>query len=37
MIVDTDMTFICVGTPNKPDGSIDLTQVVQATRELRAK
>jgi UDPglucose 6-dehydrogenase len=26
----TDITFICVGTPSKPDGSIDLTYITTA-------
>ncbi len=30
----TDTTFITVGTPSRPDGSIDLTQVKKAAQEL---
>ncbi len=30
----TDTTFITVGTPSQPDGSIDLTQVKNAAQEL---
>ncbi|MBO8180450.1 MAG: UDP-glucose/GDP-mannose dehydrogenase family protein [Archaeoglobus sp.] len=29
-VIDTDITFICVGTPSKKDGSIDLGYVVDA-------
>lgn len=32
---DTDATFICVGTPFR-DGTIDLTAILQATREIGA-
>ena len=31
---DTNTSFLTVGTPSQPDGSIDLTYVKQATREL---
>ena len=27
---DTDITFICVGTPSRADGSIDLTHILSA-------
>jgi UDPglucose 6-dehydrogenase len=30
----TDLVFICVGTPSKPDGSADLVQVEQLTSEI---
>lgn len=33
-IADTDITFICVGTPSKEDGSIDLTFVKSAAAEI---
>lgn len=29
-----DMAVICVGTPSRPDGSLDLSQVVQVCRDL---
>lgn len=32
MLAESDFSFICVGTPNKPDGSIDLSQVKNACR-----
>lgn len=33
-IADTDITFICVGTPSRDDGSIDLTFVKSAAVEI---
>lgn len=33
-IADTDITFICVGTPSRDDGSIDLTFVKSAAAEI---
>ncbi|MEM4414679.1 MAG: UDP-glucose/GDP-mannose dehydrogenase family protein [Candidatus Caldarchaeum sp.] len=33
-IRDTDVTFITVGTPSREDGSIDLTQVVEASKNI---
>ncbi len=33
-IRDTDVTFICVGTPSNPDGSIDLGYVEAACRDI---
>jgi UDPglucose 6-dehydrogenase len=33
-VLDTDMTFLCVGTPSREDGSIDLSYVLQATEDL---
>jgi len=30
----TDITFLTVGTPSKPDGSIDLTYITNAARDL---
>lgn len=33
-IQQTDITFICVGTPSLPNGDIDLTYVDQATRSI---
>ncbi len=34
VILETDITFICVGTPSKPDGSIDLTCIENAVDEM---
>ncbi|MBE8539378.1 nucleotide sugar dehydrogenase [Geoglobus acetivorans] len=34
IIADTDITFICVGTPSREDGSIDLTFVKSAAAEI---
>ncbi|QDA30613.1 UDP-glucose/GDP-mannose dehydrogenase family protein [Thermococcus indicus] len=33
-ILNSDVTFICVGTPSREDGSIDLTYVKQVAKEL---
>ncbi|HEC81199.1 MAG TPA: UDP-glucose/GDP-mannose dehydrogenase family protein, partial [Thermoplasmatales archaeon] len=33
-IQNTDVTFICVGTPSKEDGSIDLKFVKEAAEEI---
>ncbi|MEM4304130.1 MAG: UDP-glucose/GDP-mannose dehydrogenase family protein [Candidatus Caldarchaeum sp.] len=33
-ILGTDITFITVGTPSRQDGSIDLTQVVKASKNI---
>ncbi len=33
-IVNTDVTFVTVGTPSNPDGSIDLTQIESAAIEI---
>jgi len=33
-IANTDITFICVGTPSKEDGSIDLRFIESAAKEL---
>jgi len=33
-ILNSDITFITVGTPSKPDGSIDLTHVKQAAKSI---
>lgn len=33
-IVETDATFICVGTPSLPDGSADLSAVEEAARSI---
>ncbi len=35
-ILNTDMTFIAVGTPSQPDGGIDLTYVKQSAEEIGA-
>ncbi|HSB47817.1 MAG TPA: UDP-glucose/GDP-mannose dehydrogenase family protein [Candidatus Bilamarchaeum sp.] len=32
----TDISFICVGTPSHPDGSIDTSQVEKASRDIGA-
>ena len=31
-VLGSDITFICVGTPSRPDGSVDLSQVESACR-----
>lgn len=33
-ILNSDVTFICVGTPSKEDGSIDLTYIKKASKEI---
>ena len=33
-VLNTDVTFITVGTPNKPDGSIDLQYIKNAAKEI---
>ena len=33
-ILNSDITFICVGTPSKEDGSIDLTYIKEASKEI---
>ncbi|MCD6312261.1 MAG: UDP-glucose/GDP-mannose dehydrogenase family protein [Thaumarchaeota archaeon] len=33
-ITNSEITFICVGTPSSQDGSVDLTQVESASREV---
>ncbi|NJE61793.1 UDP-glucose/GDP-mannose dehydrogenase family protein [Thermococcus sp. 21S7] len=33
-ILNSEVTFICVGTPSREDGSIDLTYIEQASREI---
>ncbi len=33
-VLSTDVTFICVGTPSREDGSIDLSFVEQASRDI---
>jgi len=33
-IKESDITFICVGTPSRPDGSIDLTHVKMAAEDI---
>ena len=33
-VLKTDITFICVETPSQPDGSIDLTYIESAIKEL---
>ncbi|MDP9235691.1 MAG: UDP-glucose/GDP-mannose dehydrogenase family protein [Actinomycetota bacterium] len=33
----TDLVFICVGTPSKPDGSADLVQIEQLTSEIASR
>lgn len=36
LVRGTDVTFICVGTPSREDGSLDLTYLEKASRELGA-
>jgi len=36
-VEDKDLTFICVGTPSKPDGGIDLTYLKSAAEEIGSK
>lgn len=36
-ILDSDVVFICVGTPSREDGSIDLYQVEEVSREIGEK
>jgi len=33
-VLETDMTFIAVGTPSKPDGSIDIQHIERSTHEI---
>ena len=33
-IIETDVTFICVGTPSKKDGSIDLNYIKSAASSI---
>lgn len=33
-VLESDISFICVGTPNKTDGSIDLSQVKDASEKI---
>ncbi len=33
-VLETDLTFIAVGTPSKPDGSIDLQYIESAARDI---
>ncbi len=33
-ILNSDATFICVGTPSREDGSIDLTYIKEASKEI---
>ncbi len=33
-IISSDVTFICVGTPSKKDGSIDLSYIMKASEEI---
>ena len=34
MIDETDLTFVAVGTPSKPDGSIDLKYIESAATNI---
>ncbi len=33
-VIETDVTFLSVGTPERPDGDIDLQYVVQASKDI---
>lgn len=33
-ILDTDVTFLCVGTPSNTDGSLDISYLTEATKEI---
>lgn len=33
-VMNTDITFVCVGTPSRKDGSIDLKYIKQASRQI---
>ncbi len=33
-VKDSDAVFLCVGTPSNPDGSIDLSQIKEASRSI---
>ncbi|MGO9837012.1 MAG: UDP-glucose dehydrogenase family protein, partial [Polyangiaceae bacterium] len=35
-VAGSELTFICVGTPSRPDGSIDVSQVQQAAEQIGA-
>jgi UDPglucose 6-dehydrogenase len=35
-VADSDLTFICVGTPSRPDGTIDVSFVQQAAEQIGA-
>ena len=35
-LADCDMAFVCVGTPSRPDGSHDMSYIVQVSREIAA-
>ncbi len=35
-VQNSDITFICVGTPSKPDGSIDVSQIASAADAIAA-
>jgi UDPglucose 6-dehydrogenase/GDP-mannose 6-dehydrogenase len=35
-VADSELTFICVGTPSRPDGSIDVSFVQQAAEQIGA-
>jgi UDPglucose 6-dehydrogenase len=32
-VLDSDVTFICVGTPSKPDGSVDLSEIREVSKK----
>ncbi len=36
-ILDSDVVFVCVGTPSRYDGSIDLSQIQDATKSIGEK
>src|SRR5882762_3735994 len=33
-IIQSDISFICVGTPNQPNGKLDLSHIERACREI---
>lgn len=33
-VLESDLTFVCVGTPSRPNGGLDMTQVQQVSEEI---
>ena len=33
-VIDSDVSFLCVGTPSREDGSIDLSQIIDASKQV---